>query len=90
MEPPSFITLDGYEFYSCLGTSFWCKCGYSNIYDKKYICIEKTSTGKKNKQNKEFKTYVNLTIPAAEAFSTILNGAIKNAKRIEGVQYISK
>ena len=87
---PALNTLDGIEFYSCLGTSFWCKIVYSNIYNKKYISIEKTSTGTKNKQTKEFKSYVNLTIPAAEALSTILNGAIKNAKRIEGVQYISK
>ena len=83
-------TLDGVEFYSCFGTSFWCKCVYSYMYNKKYICIEKTSTGTKNKQNKEFKTYVNLTIPAAEALSTILKQAIENAKRAEGVQYISK
>ena len=87
---PGLKTLDGVEFYSCLGTSFCCKTVYSNIYNKKYICIEKTSTRKKNNETKQFKSYVNLTIPAAEALLAILNGAIKNAKRAEGVQYISK
>ena len=85
---PALKTLDGIEFYSCLGTSFWCKCVYSNIYNKKYISIEKTSTGTKNKQTKEFKSYVNLTIPATEALRSILKQAIENAKRIESVQYI--
>ena len=87
---PALKTLDGVEFYSCLGTSFCCKTVYSKINNKKYICIEKTSTSKNNNETKEFKSYVNLTIPAAEALVAILNGAIKNAKRAEGVQYISK
>ena len=87
---PALKTLDGIKFYSCLGTSFWCKCVYSNIYNKKYISIEKKLTGTKNKQTKEFKSYVNLTIPAAEALRSILKQAIENAKRAEGVQYTSK
>ena len=90
MDSAAFKTLDGIQFYSCCGTSFWCKCLYSNIYDKKYISIEKTSTSSKKGETKEFKTYVNLTIPAAEALRSILKQAIENAKHIEGVQYSSK
>ena len=86
---PGLKTLDSVEFYSCLGTSFCCKTVYSNIYYKKYICIEKTSTSKKNNETKQFKSFVNLTIPAAEALRSILKQAIVNAIRVDGVQYIS-
>ena len=87
---PALKTLHEAEFYSCLGTSFWCKSVYSNIYRKKNISIEKTSTCTKKGETKEFKSYVNLNISAAEALRSILKQAIVNAIRVEGVQYISK
>ena len=81
--------LHGVQFYSFGGTEFWCNCLYSELYNKKYIRIYKSSTyTNKDKETKESQSWVNLTIPAAEALFQILGQAIENAKQAKGVLYI--